>query len=294
MAEMTEQSPFHEVFGLLATPVRKALIQLGFVEPTAPQEEAVPVVLSGENVLLIAPNGSGKTEAVLLPVFSNLIQKPKRKGISLLYITPLRALNRDMIKRLSYWSDELGISIEVRHGDTEVKIRRRQALHPPDMLVTTPETLQAILPGTRMQKHLRNVQHVIIDEVHELAESKRGVQLTVAFERLFEIVGREFQRVGLSATVGNPKKVAGWIHRWNKSTHKSNRRAFAKGIPIHCRVSYPRKLRLRPSSGTENRPRGCCEDKANLRFGEKSQFNPDLRKQSNKRRDAGTQIQPTH
>jgi len=199
------------VFSLLAKPVRKALVQLGFVKPTAPQVRAIPAVLRGENVLLIAPNGSGKTEAVLLPIFSNLIQKPERKGILLLYITPLRALNRDMIRRLSYWANELSISIEVRHGDTEVKIRRRQALRPPDMLVTTPETLQAILPGTRMQKHLRKVDHIIIDEVHELAESKRGVQLTVALERLFEIVGREFQRVGLSATVGNPKKVAGVI-----------------------------------------------------------------------------------
>jgi ATP-dependent Lhr-like helicase len=208
---MTEEPTPPSVFSLLAKPVRKTLIQLGFVEPTAPQVETIPAVLRGENVLLIAPNGSGKTEAVLLPVFSNLIQKPERKGISILYITPLRALNRDMIKRLSYWADKLSISIEVRHGDTEVKIRRRQALRPPDMLVTTPETLQAILPGTRMQKHLRSVHHVVIDEVHELAESKRGVQLMVALERLFEIVGREFQRVGLSATVGNPKKVAGFI-----------------------------------------------------------------------------------
>ncbi len=208
---MTEESSLSSVFSLLAKPVRKVLTQLGFVEPTAPQVEAIPAVLRGENVLLIAPNGSGKTEAVLLPIFSNLIQKTERKGVSILYITPLRALNRDMIKRLSYWADNLGISIEVRHGDTEVKIRRRQALRPPDVLVTTPETLQAILPGTRMQKHLRNVRHVIVDEVHELAESKRGVQLTVALERLFRIVGRRFQRAGLSATVGNPKKVAGFI-----------------------------------------------------------------------------------
>jgi len=77
------------VFSLLAKPVRNAVAELGFVEPTTPQVEAIPVVLRGENVLLIAPNGSGKTEAVLLPIFSNLIQKPERKGMSVLYITPL-------------------------------------------------------------------------------------------------------------------------------------------------------------------------------------------------------------
>jgi len=204
------------VFDLLAKPVRKALSDLSFPEPTVPQVAAVPVILNGENVLLIAPTGSGKTEAVLLPIFSNFIQQPEKKGISILYITPLRALNRDMVKRLSFWAMSLGMAVEVRHGDTEIKIRRRQALRPPNMLVTTPETLQAILPGTRMQQHLSHVRYVVIDEVRELAEDKRGVQLTVALERLFELTKREFQRVGLSATVGNPQRVAQFIAGSNR------------------------------------------------------------------------------
>ncbi len=204
-------------FGLLEKPVRKALAELGFSEPTLPQVKAVPLILRGENVLLIAPTGSGKTEAVLLPILSNLIRRPERRGISILYVTPLRALNRDMVNRLSFWAMHLGISVEVRHGDTEIKIRRRQALRPPNMLVTTPETLQAILPGTRMQQHLKHVRYVVIDEVHELAEDKRGVQLTVALERLLEITEKEFQRVGLSATVGNPEKVARFIAGTNRS-----------------------------------------------------------------------------
>ncbi|MBN1245591.1 DEAD/DEAH box helicase [Candidatus Bathyarchaeota archaeon] len=206
------------VFELLAKPVRKALAELGFSEPTLPQVMAFPPLLAGKNVLLIAPTGSGKTEAVLLPVFSKLTQQEKKPmGIAVVYITPLRALNRDMLKRLTFWSERLGVSVEVRHGDTEAKTRRKQARSPPQMLVTTPETLQAILPGSQMRKHLSHVQHVIVDEVHELASSKRGVQLTLALERLREVTGREFQRIGLSATVGNPTAVAKFIAGTNRS-----------------------------------------------------------------------------
>ena len=196
---------------MLEKPIRNGLAELGFQKPTLPQTLAVPPILDGENVLLIAPTGSGKTEAVLLPIFSKLIRRKMTKGIAVVYITPLRALNRDMLKRLGFWAQRLGFSVEVRHGDTEMKLRRKQAVSPPDMLVTTPETLQAILPGSRMKQHLRNVQHVIIDEVHELASSKRGVQLSVALERLREVTGREFQRIGLSATVGNPDEVAKFV-----------------------------------------------------------------------------------
>lgn len=206
----------NNVFNLLPKPVREAIVKIGFSSPTIPQVKTIPRILEGENVLLIAPTGSGKTEAALLPVFSEFIQLPEKGGISILYITPLRALNRDMLRRLSYWAYNLGFSVEVRHGDTEVKIRRRQALKPPDMLVTTPETLQAILPGSLMKRHLSKVRFVIVDEVHEIAESKRGVQLMVALERLLEITDREFQRVGLSATVGNPQKVARFIAGRNR------------------------------------------------------------------------------
>ncbi len=206
------------VFELLAKSVRKALARLDFSEPTLPQTLAFPQVLEGRNVLLIAPTGTGKTEAVLLPVFSKLLeQKSERQnGIQVIYITPLRALNRDMLKRLTFWSEQLDVTVEVRHGDTEMKIRRKQARQPPQMLVTTPETLQAILPGSQMHRHLSSVQYVIIDEVHDLAESKRGAQLTIALERIFEATGKEFQRIGLSATVGNPQEVARFIAGTNR------------------------------------------------------------------------------
>jgi ATP-dependent helicase Lhr and Lhr-like helicase len=200
-------------FDLLAKPVRKVLAELGFSKPTLPQRMAFPAILDGKNVLLIAPTGTGKTEAVLLPIFSELCgnHEKTKMGIQVIYITPLRALNRDMLKRLTFWSEKIGIKVEVRHGDTETKTRRKQARQPPQILVTTPETLQAVLPGSQFRKHLVNVRYVIVDEVHELAESKRGVQLTIALERLKEVTLHEFQRIGLSATVGNPEEVAKFI-----------------------------------------------------------------------------------
>lgn len=221
---------------------------------------AIPPILAVENVLLVAPNGSGKTEAVLLPIFSNFIQQNTKKGISIVYITPLRALNRDMLKRLSFWASKLDVSIEVRHGDTEIKLRRRQALFPPNMLVTTPETLQAILPGSRMKQHLSHVKHVIVDEVHELASSKRGVQLTIALERLYEIVGKEIQRIGLSATVAEPEKVAKFIAGTNRSI-KVVEATLPKGYRYSVEAPSPReedydlagKLRTSPEAAARIR-----------------------------------------
>jgi ATP-dependent Lhr-like helicase len=243
------------VFDSLAKPLRDGLAELGFLEPTLPQVLAFPPILAGQNVLLIAPTGSGKTEAVLLPIFSNLIQHREEKGISIVYVTPLRALNRDMLRRLSFWASRLDISVEVRHGDTEMKLRRKQAVSPPNMLVTTPETLQAILPGSRMRPHLSHVKHVVVDEVHELASSKRGVQLAVALERLFEVVGKEFQRIGLSATVGNPDDVAKFVAGTSRDVNvvqaslpKSYRYRVENPSPVDADYDLAGKLRTSPEA----------------------------------------------
>jgi ATP-dependent Lhr-like helicase len=160
--------------------------------------------LNEDNALLVAPTGTGKTEAVIFPVFNLLLNKrslEKMRGISILYITPLRALNRDLLKRLTELGKAMDIKVQVRHGDTSPSARRLQALEPPDMLITTPETLQAIMPGRKMREHLRAVRWVIIDEIHELVSDERGVQLSLAVERLRILTGREFQRIGLSATI---------------------------------------------------------------------------------------------
>src|SRR5712691_10731819 len=123
------------------------------------QNSSIPRIRSGSNVLILAPTGSGKTEAALLPVLEGL-SSGTEAGIRALYITPLRALNRDMIDRVQHLVSSTHLRAEVRHGDTPPSERRKQAAAPPDILITTPETLQAILPGKLMQRHLKNVKYV--------------------------------------------------------------------------------------------------------------------------------------
>ena len=206
------QEPLSEnAFELLVKPLRRLVEQKGFPKPTEPQEKTIPQVLAGKNVLLISPTATGKTEAAFLPVLNLLLQAPKTPGIKVLYITPLRALNRDMMDRLQWWCNNLDIRLAVRHGDTEMKERARQSRSPPDILITTPETLQSILSGWLLRQHLQSLQWVIIDEVHELADSKRGSQLSLALERIRNLIGKDFQTVGLSATIGTPDKVAQFL-----------------------------------------------------------------------------------
>ncbi|MCD6482898.1 MAG: DEAD/DEAH box helicase [Candidatus Aenigmarchaeota archaeon] len=195
------------VFELLDKRIQNLIEKSGFSSPTNAQKLAIPKILEGKNVLVIAPTGSGKTEAAILPILHKIITE-EHEPISAIYITPLRALNRDMLRRLLKWCRELEIDVSVRHGDTTTYERKKQSIYPPQLLITTPETVQAILPGKKLRKALRNVRFVIIDEVHELADSKRGTQLSVALQRLRSLTQKDFQIIMLSATVSQPEKVA--------------------------------------------------------------------------------------
>ena len=207
------------VFDLLHPELRALLSEFGFDSPTEPQDAAIPKIMEGRHILLVAPTGIGKTEAAMLPIISWILQE-RPPGVAVLYITPLRALNRDMLRRLTAIGQRLNITVGVRHADTSQQERERLSKDPPHILITTPETLQIMLQGKRLREGLRNVRKVVVDEVHELANSERGAQLAVALERLSAQVAfaqgpdgkvRDFQRIGLSATVGSPEAVAEFL-----------------------------------------------------------------------------------
>jgi len=190
----------------------KALKEKGINKLTPAQEKAIPKILSHKNVLLCAPTGYGKTLAVMIPILNKML-KNKEQGLKTLYVTPLRALNRNVFERMVKLGEKVGLRVEIRHGDTTQYQRRKQALNPPDMLITTPETLQAILTGKKLRQALKTVKTIIVDEIHELISSKRGVQLSVGIERLKRITGDNVQMIGLSATVNNKREVADWLDK---------------------------------------------------------------------------------
>ena len=196
-------------FDLLDKRLRELLSKRGIDEPTEPQKKAIPAVMSSAHVLLVAPTGIGKTEAAMLPILDRL-SRSKKGGIRCIYVTPLRALNRDLLKRLKEFGEAVDLDIAVRHGDTPQSERTRQSKNPPDIMITTPETLQIMFTGRILREHLKQVKHVIVDEIHELAEDERGAQLSVGLERLAQLAG-EFQRIGLSATVGSVEEISNYL-----------------------------------------------------------------------------------
>ncbi len=179
--------------------IRNALPKLGITSFTEIQRKAIPLILNDFNTLVMAPTGSGKTEAAIIPILSKILSNGLLGKLRVIYITPLRALNRDINIRIARLTNSVGIRTDVWHGDTPQHKRKLISKNVPEVLVTTPESFQNILVNKRMKEHLRNVKWVVIDELHELLESKRGAELAVGLERLARVT--QFTRIALSATI---------------------------------------------------------------------------------------------
>ncbi|MDH5415787.1 MAG: DEAD/DEAH box helicase [Nitrosopumilus sp.] len=185
--------------------------KFGFSKLTEIQKQASPFILQKKDCLVIAPTGSGKTECSVIPIFSILKNSKKQGKIKSLYITPLRALNRDVFRRITKYAQESRLSIEIRHGDTTQKDRKKINENPPDILITTPETLVILLTQTKMLDALSDLEWIIIDEVHELLSSERGAQLSLSIERLEFNSKYPLTKIGLSATVGNFEEAGKFV-----------------------------------------------------------------------------------
>lgn len=205
-------------FTLLEPEIQELLRKRGLEEPTPIQILTIPKILSGENVLVIAPTGSGKTESVALPVLSLLAREKKKRretlrGVKVLYIAPMRALSKNVTERLRGYAREVfgivyGDPVREWHSDVDRKVRKGICETPPLILVTTPESLESIL-DLHCSSILRNVRYVIVDEIHELIGSKRGEQVLVLIERIKSLFGiSRIQRMYLSATIPKPGEIA--------------------------------------------------------------------------------------
>ncbi len=200
-----------DTFGLLHDGVRQVLAnRLGWVELRPVQEEAYRAIASGNDVLVIAPTAGGKTEAALIPVVDRIL-KDAIPGIAAVYIAPLKALINDQEDRFTAFCLPNALELLKWHGDVPKGERVWSEGEPPHILMITPESLEVLLMEPKMSSALREVRFIIIDELHAFVESERGVHLKVLLDRLDRLTARRIQRIGLSATVGNPDEVLGWM-----------------------------------------------------------------------------------
>ncbi len=190
---------------------------------TPPQRYSFRLVSMGENVLITAPTGSGKTFSAFMVILSELFKLSKKHELEdrvyCIYISPLRALDNDIYKNLLMPLEEIGeaigdgskIRVGIRTGDITPYEKQKQLRKPPHILITTPESLAIILNSYRFVEKIKNVRWVIVDEIHELASSKRGTHLSLTLERLQHIVENGFIRIGLGATLHPLEEVARYL-----------------------------------------------------------------------------------
>lgn len=176
------------------------------------QSEAISPVLDGENCLFLAPTAGGKTEAAVFPMLTR-IADDGWAPLSVLYIAPLRALLNNLYPRLEQYAQFTGHRVALWHGDVGDSQRKKIVAEPPDILLTTPESLEAMLISRRVNEDwfFPNLRAIVIDEVHAFANGDRGWHLLSVLERLTRVCQHDLQRLGLSATVGNPEELLAWI-----------------------------------------------------------------------------------
>ena len=177
------------------------------------QEKAIPEILNKNDSLIIAPTASGKTEAALIPIFNDLISQ-KSTTVSVIYVAPLKALINDMELRIGRWCKEFNLTLMKWHGDVSYHQKQKFIKNPTDFLLITPESLEVIMinQDEDVKRELfKNIEYFIIDEIHYFADSDRGVQLNSLINRLSKYSTKKITKIGLSATVGNPKLIADWI-----------------------------------------------------------------------------------
>ncbi len=193
-------------------------------DPTPPQLYSFKLIRDGHNLLITAPTGGGKTFSAFMSILSNLMDLAEagelEDKIYCIYVSPLRALNNDVYKNLNKPIEDIyallgesvkKITVGIRTGDTTQLERQRMLRRPPNILVTTPESIAILLNSPKFAEHLKSVRYVVIDEMHELANNKRGVHLSLSLERLSDLIGRDFLRVGLGATLSPLEDAAGFL-----------------------------------------------------------------------------------
>jgi ATP-dependent Lhr-like helicase len=201
------------VFHRFETRLRDAIAQrLGWTSLRPVQELAGEALLAGANAVILAPTAGGKTEASMFPALNELLSAPTR-GVGVVYLAPIKALLNNQAERLGQYTEMVGLRRFVWHGDTPVAEKRRFVKEPCELLMTTPESLEVMLASARVPtaKLFGDLRMVVIDEVHALAGTDRGTHLMAVLERLARLSPHDVQRVGLSATVGNPAAILGWL-----------------------------------------------------------------------------------
>ena len=185
---------------------------LGWTSLHPLQEQAIGPVLDGEHALLLAPTAGGKTEAAVFPLLSRMLTEGWG-GLSVLYVCPIKALLNNIESRLRAYGALVGRRVDLWHGDVGDARRRAIMREPPDLLLTTPESIEVMLVSSRSEPQVlfQNLEAVVVDELHAFAGDDRGWHLLAVLERVRRLSGREIQRLGLSATIGNPEALLEWL-----------------------------------------------------------------------------------